>query len=273
MKLCAFWYGGPLSYLEQLCLASAIDVGHTVDLWTYDPVDGVPKGVIQRDAREVMPENLLIKSTVSDNAQWGFAVSADIFRTRLLQQERGCYIDCDVLLLKPIAEEDNIFGWETASSINNAVLRLPPNSPIIAGIHALAASRPVAPPWWRRSKKLNQWGRWVQGRDYRFGDRGIPRSTLGPEALTYFAKRHGLAGNAKPINVFYPVPHPRVTDLFDPSADLTGITDDTVGVHLWNSQIKLARFVAPIEGSFVAAQCKRLKIFDPRWRWDVARVA
>ena len=40
------WVGKELSWLEQLCLASFVDHGHRVKLFTYDKVQNVPDGVL-----------------------------------------------------------------------------------------------------------------------------------------------------------------------------------------------------------------------------------
>ncbi|MFP4538998.1 MAG: hypothetical protein ACLFPA_11940, partial [Dichotomicrobium sp.] len=55
------WVEGPLSYVEQVCLKSALACGHKVVLYTYFDVTGVPDGVEVRDGREVMGEDYLMK--------------------------------------------------------------------------------------------------------------------------------------------------------------------------------------------------------------------
>jgi len=55
------WVEGPLSYMEQVCLKSALACGHNVVLYTYFNVTGIPAGVEVRDGREIMSEDYLMK--------------------------------------------------------------------------------------------------------------------------------------------------------------------------------------------------------------------
>ena len=66
--LCALWVGGELSYIERLCLASMLDIGHKVALYTYEGVPNAPSGVDLRDAREVMPQNMMVRTSRSRKA-------------------------------------------------------------------------------------------------------------------------------------------------------------------------------------------------------------
>ena len=62
-RLNSLWVGDRLGYIEQLCLASALAVGHPFTLYSYTPdsLGAVPRGVDLRDAREVMPEEKLVR--------------------------------------------------------------------------------------------------------------------------------------------------------------------------------------------------------------------
>jgi hypothetical protein len=259
VKVCALWVGDNLSYIENLSLTSCLDVGHEVDLYVYNHVDNVPKHVNVRDAREVMPIDLMIK----DRRTKSPAIGADIFRLLLQKQQRGCYIDCDMVLLKPLPEEDHLFGWERHDSINSAVLRLPPDSPILADMLKLAFSDPIVPPWmpsrWRRKQRI----RWFTGKHTKLDT--MPWATIGPVALTYYSRQRGLQDKAKPVDVFYPVGLEDTASFFRPAAEL-GITPNTIAVHLWHSMIKLAADLEPLDGSWLKEQCRRLGVSDPRWK-------
>ena len=50
----SFWHG-PMSWLEALSIASFRRQGHRVEVYSYDPVEGLPEGAIARDAAEVLP--------------------------------------------------------------------------------------------------------------------------------------------------------------------------------------------------------------------------
>ena len=177
-----------------------------------------------------------------------------------------------MVLLRPLPDEDYIFGWESGHSINNAVLRLPPDSPILTDMLALALSRPIVPPWFKRRLRVRQWGKWLFGRDTCLN--AMPWGTIGPYALTHYAHKHGLAHKAKPIEVFYPVRfNDAVVSLLDPVADLKAITSNTIGVHLWHSKLALSQHLEPFEGCWLKEQCRRLGVADPRWFSELKRVA
>ena len=146
-----------MSYIERLCLASMLDTGHKVALYTYEGVPNAPSGVDLRDAREVMPQNMMVRV----EKQKSFALGSDFFRYRLLQKGLGCWIDCDELLLKPIKPANHIFGYERQNSIATGVLKLPADLPILDNVMRMASNSPVVAPWWPAGKKLEQWGRWI----------------------------------------------------------------------------------------------------------------
>lgn len=258
MKLNALWVGGDLTYIEQLCLTSALRVGHEVDLWAYEQIGNVPAGVKIRDAREVMPESMVIWHKQRNTP----GVGADLFRIFLQKQARGCYIDCDLLFLKPILDAEYIFCWDTPnivhkagrvptpSLVNNAVLKLPSNCPIIDSILALAAAKPIVPPWWPLRRRVKQRLKALIGRDRKIDN--LPWITLGPSALTHFTREHRLLHKVLPSEIFYPVPPRHAAELFAPSAAIHDcITDRTVAVHLWHSKIGSFKNAPPPVGSFM----------------------
>ena len=64
-RLNSLWDGNSLGYIEQLCLLSALAMGHQFTLYSYNPdaLDGLPDGIELRDAREIMREERLIRYT------------------------------------------------------------------------------------------------------------------------------------------------------------------------------------------------------------------
>lgn len=248
----AIWTGNDLSYIEQICLSSALAVGHPVDLWTYGPIGSVPSGVTLRDAREVMPENMMVVHERKKSP----AIGADLFRLLLQQQGRGCYIDCDVLVLKAIPDEPYIFGLNVGG-LNNAVLRLPAGSPMLDDMLGMMLARPIMAPWWSWRRKGRQHVRHWFGRDHTLAQ--VPWGTTGPRAITYFAERHGVAHLAKAPAVFYPLPHYDAEAIFDapPRVDAL-ITASTIAVHLWHSAIKTRIGETPPAESWIGEQGERL---------------
>lgn len=260
MRLNALWVEGCLSYIERVCLASAVHMGHDVVLYTYGKVEDVPPGVDVRNAEAVMPRKYMIKNRQSDS----YALGANTFRYFLQRQNLGCYIDCDVLFVRKLdLSGDYILGWESDHRINNAVLKLPANSPMLDDLLNHALSRPVVAPWWRTSKRVRQ-----RVLSYVGLDRPVEAmewGILGPRAVTYFARKHDVIRDVQPIEVFYPLLYADAADIFRPDRSIEDvITEKTIAIHLWNNAIKPMRNIPPQPGSYIYCACERFGVADFR---------
>lgn len=108
LRIQTLWIGDALSRLERVCLASFVHHGHPVELYTYGEIRGVPPGVRIRDANEIVPSD-----KVFTYFNGSFAGFADLFRWKLLYDRGGCWIDTDMLCIRPFAfKEDVVFGRE-----------------------------------------------------------------------------------------------------------------------------------------------------------------
>ncbi|MBC6417462.1 MAG: hypothetical protein GDA44_01020 [Prochloron sp. SP5CPC1] len=94
----------------------------------------------------------------------------------------------------------------------------------------------------------------------------LPWGTIGPNAITYFAKLLELEKFAQPQEVFYPVHWRDALNLFEPNfphADF--ITEKTFTVHLWNECIKWLKPYPPPKGSFIYDICQQHNIKTPSY--------
>lgn len=249
----SMWVEGRLSYLEKVCLASAVAVGHKVVLYTYKSVEGVPAGVEVRDAREIMPEELLIKHKKSNS----WSLGSNIFRYRLMQEERGIWIDTDVYFIKPLTVKygEYLFGWQKEALINGAVLYMAKDSELVRELLEFVELPDIVPPWLPFRKKIRYQIRpWLGLRklslaDHRWG-------VIGPRAITYFANKLNLNEHAVPQDVFYALPPKKAKTAFDPQYDVMEyVSDRTIAVHLWNEGIKHLKKEPAPQGSFVERIC------------------
>jgi hypothetical protein len=79
--------------------------------------------------------------------------------------------------------------------------------------------------------------------------------------ITYLARKHGLAGRAQPIPVFYPVPYDRAEMLFGPAEEVERlVTPDSRAIHMWNSRLHKLAERPPPPGSYVGELCDRLDV-------------
>lgn len=239
------WIGDRLGAVERACLRSVLRQGQRIALYCYAVPEGVPEGVELRDAAEILPQEGL-----HGLCRGGAAMFSDWFRYALLRRGLGTWIDADIYLLRPIDEEaDYVMGEQEPGLLNNAVLRLPPGSPLLAPLLALFEA-PSIPPWLPpRALWSARAARLVRGR---VDLAAMPWGTTGPHALTALAASTGLASRAVPPEVFFPVPWRNadwIRDRAKPIEQMT--TERTVAVHLWNECIKGFKDEPAAPGSFL----------------------
>src|ERR1700722_18256821 len=122
LRVQMFWHGAPLSRIERLCMASFLAQGHPLDLYVYETPAAFPAGVRLMSAEEILPRALLF----THRRTGSLGSFSDWFRYRLLKERGGIWVDADVVCLAPlIYPQAQIFGWQDAELINNAVLGLP----------------------------------------------------------------------------------------------------------------------------------------------------
>lgn len=264
----ALWVEGRLSWLERVCLASAVRFGHPVTLWTYFGVEGAPEGVAVADAREVMPEARMVKHRARDS----WSLGSNLFRYALQRAGRGVWIDADLYFLKPLRIEGRrlVYGRQKPDLINGAVLYAAPDHPLLDGLDAWFAQEHIVPYWLPLKKRLRyQLRPWL-------GLKPLPLSehrwgVAGPRAITHVARERGLFDEALPEDVFYPYGPKQAKLAFDPAADILALTTDrTVTAHLWNEEIRPLKASPPPAGSFLARVCAEQGI-DPAAEVAAAR--
>ena len=257
-RLNSLWVGDRLGYIERLCLASALSVGHPFTLYSYTPeslATTLPKGVDLRDAREVMAEEKLVRYSDSGAIQLG----ANFFRYALLAKGLGYWVDMDFCFLKPLDfKVPYVFGWEYENWINNALLRIPADSEMARELCSLPRTN-RRPPWFGPKRTLlYYWTRVTKG-DIRVED--LPWGTFSSGMVTYVANKYRVAEQAQKPEVFYPVRWKDAQALFG-SANVIEkmITPETVAVHMWYS--RLVNFIdkPPPPGSYIDVLCRKHSI-------------
>jgi Alpha 1,4-glycosyltransferase conserved region len=252
-RLNALWVGGSLGRLGNVCLASALAVGHSVSLYTYHGVTNVPAGIKILDARDVLPEERLTRYKASGS----FALGSNIFRYELMKRGLGCWIDADVYFLQPLnfAADSHIFGWEDQHIVGSAVLQIPQKSPLLADLLAFVSSNPVVPPWWTPYKRLGRRILGMQGRAPKLED--LPWGTAGPLALTHYIKKNRLTAHAAEPDVFFPIHWSQAEEIFAPDAAVRSrFTSRTKTVHLWNAKIQHRKEEEITPSSFFGQICR-----------------
>jgi len=243
------WIGSKLSIVEQTCLASFVHHGHDVKLYSYGDVGNVPDGVSLIDANTVVSS-----SEIYTYPNGSYAAFADLFRWEVLRQKGGCWVDTDVICLKPFDfEHQHIFGWQDSSVINIAVSGLPKGSEHASMLAEMCRHPNKIQPFDKIGHKLlKSYRRYFRGD--RPGNIGWGEGG-GVKGFTKYAKYTHLDNYAQNFLAFYPI-HAKCWKAFvDGSVRMdSSILADSYAVHLWNENLRkigLNKNTQLPDGSFI----------------------
>jgi len=264
--IASLWVGPSLTWMEQICLKSFVDHGHKTVLYSYDPVEGVPDGVEQRDANEVFPSETILRHERTGSP----AHHSDIFRLKLLEKTDYLWVDTDAYCLKPWERPDHgfFYGWgnDRVAKVYTGVIGLPKDSKTLTEMLRFAEDEYPIPPWLRPAVRrelieLKAAGTPVPSSQLRWG-------VLGPDALNFFASRNGEIDYAMPGHVLYPISFER-TRVFGRvgggDAVRARIKPDTLSIHFYGRRFRnlFAKVGGmPPEGCFMYELCEKHGI-DP----------
>ena len=239
------WIGESLSPIERACLRSMTRVGHEVRLFCYDVPRNLPEGVETVDARELLPEHVIVLHRTGSPALF-----SDWFRYEVMRRSLGLWVDTDMYLLRPVVPTGPyVVGEQEPGVANGAVLLLPPDSPLLPPLIAIFRERSI-PAWLPPLEKAKAWARRAVGPS---GVATMPWGTAGPHALTALLKKEGLWDLVLPREAFYPVDWRDALWVLDPSQKLEDkIGESTIGIHLWSSRLASFDPASAPKGSFMA---------------------
>ena len=208
------WIGARLSALERLSIASFLAHGHTVRLFTYGDVEGIPAGVEHHDGREILPAGEVF--TYADGFGKGsYAGFANMFRYKLLLDHGGLWCDADIVCLRPfdfaaeyvVAREripPHASPAGAAEKMNPCVLKAPRNSRVMLECYAICTEL---------DKNALRWGE------------------TGPNLVTQRFARHRLEEHSLPPGAFCPIDFWEVEKLVAPAAPAIA---GAHALHFWN---------------------------------------
>src|SRR6056297_2858163 len=228
------WIGGPLSWLEQLCLKSFVDKGQKITLFSYEDIPNVPDGVIRRDGRDIIDTDDFIKYEQKNS----YALFADWFRLHMIHQCPGMiWVDTDVYCYRPMDyDSDYVFGYELPGEhrVNNAVLGLPASSEVLRQMLRFTDDRYSIAPFLPKKRQAEMRRKADKGKPLHITEQ--PWGVWGPMMVTHYVHELGLEEHVQPLNAFYPITF-RERHKFMRRAELAEglITDQTTALHLWAS--------------------------------------
>ena len=240
------WVGDALGRLERACLKSVLRQGHSVALYCYAIPSDVPEGVRALDAETILPRAAIRPEWSSRSDLY-----SDWFRYLIQKRGLGTWLDLDVYLVAPLdLERPYLFGEYEPGKINGAVLRLPPDSPMLTPLLDQFDGKTVPRGMLLHQQLAGHMQKLVHGiydlTNTRWG-------TTGPFALSKYVRDFGLSSQALPPEAFYPVPWRKAGWVADPSMRLEDfVTPKTMAVHLWNELLREIKHKPAPEGSFLA---------------------
>lgn len=199
------WIGPRLSTMERLSLESFLRHGHEVHFYTYGDVEGVPRGTVIRDSREILPAERIFVYRDFPSVS-GFS---NYFRYKLLLERGGWWVDTDMICVAPFAfDGQHVFASELSKGVrcvNTGAMKAP------RGSEAMALAWEIC-----QSKDPSQ---------LRWGE-------TGPALMAEVVERFALDDAIQPPHVFCPLPYTEWHRALD--AEPPDLPSDCVAVHLWN---------------------------------------
>lgn len=203
------WIGSKISTLERLGISSFLKNGHEFHLWSYEKLDNLPSGTVQRDAREILPESEIWVYKNCEGAG-SYSACSNTFRYKLLYEIGGWWCDTDVVCLKPFDFQTSyVFAAERsrngASSPASCVIKVPAKSDVMKYCWETAA---------KADKESTKWG------------------TIGPRLLAKSIFVNMLARCVQSVNCFCPVNWFQAEH--DPVISEIPNLTNSYSVHLWH---------------------------------------
>lgn len=218
--------------MEKLCLSSFLKNGHAVHLYSYEEIPDVPKGVISKDAEEIIPKNMFDYRTFINNGTF-----ADYFRYKLLFDRGGWWVDTDLICIQPFCFEGAyVFGymgpWKRTITHQTRALRrfgnpAPPPKTVVLSGKEICNNCMCAPPGSEIMKAAFEVC-------CRFDPSKVKWSEdVGPTLLDSLVRHFDLMEFVKSTEFFNPIDHMAIPSMIDPEAHWV-FCPDVHAVHLWS---------------------------------------
>jgi hypothetical protein len=234
-QVAALWIGGPLSFLEQLCLISFVHAGQSVKLYTYEGVPNVPPGVEVGDANDILPQSGYMKHTKTGSP----ALHSDVFRYHLLAKcDRTIWADTDAYCVKPFTTPNgHFYGWESKKHVNGGVLGFPKDSETLRLLLEHTSDEATIPTWYGDDYTRELEEKKAAGTPVLASDQ--PWGVWGPHAITHYLKVTGEIKYALPQVALYPILFKERRLILRPNWDSSEvITPETFSIHFYGRRMR-----------------------------------
>ena len=204
------WVGNTLSVMEKLSLSSFVKNGHETHLYAYEDIDNVPDGVVVKDGREILPEEMIFKYREHDS----FSGFSNYFRYKLLTERGGFWVDTDVVCLRPFDfQEPFVFCSEEVlplgqgnTHIGSCVIKAPAENILTKAAYEICT---------KKNPEELVWGE------------------IGPGLVKEMVEKYTMKNFVKDPASFCPIPGCMWHVFIQTGVELK-FDEDTYAVHLWN---------------------------------------
>jgi len=210
-----------------------VATGHKLTIYAYGSLDNVPEQIDVRNAREIFPDDRVVTSRTTVGA----SLHSNLFRYALFGKTDALWVDLDIVPLRPLEFESiDIFGLETPSKVNGAVLRLSRKSPALKWLSQFTLDTVGIPGWVPLPARFEMW--------LKYRGKGVPinawpHGTTGPMGLTHALRMTGEINKALPTETFYPLHWSETNKLLHPGAlTLEDFPPTSHCLHLWSFHLK-----------------------------------
>jgi hypothetical protein len=165
------------------------------------------------------------------------AAFADWFRFQVLHDQGGIWADTDVVCLKPLKyPQAELFGWEDSTTINVAVLGLPPGHELAVWMLECWRHPDRVLPYDSRRTRRHKFKRRLRPGDSR---PYIGWGEFGPKGFTQAVRHLGCEHLALPYWHFYPIHYQNWNVIFDEGLkDNPMVIEASSTLHLWNEMTR-----------------------------------
>lgn len=244
----SFWHG-PFSPYEALCLSSFIAAGIGVELFSQEPLSGLPDGVTARKARDILDCDVAFYRHEPDGPSP--ALHANHFRYALLEKLGGWWIDSDIMLVGSVLPAAGVFlARQSDAELNCAVMHFPVRHPLMTSAR-------------ERTEAVLETARWAE---------------TGPKLVTELLPVHEPDAAIAARESAYAIGHEEFQKFLLPEAreEVEQRTANSTFVHLWNEMWRrsgIPKDIGPPKGSWIDMMFERHAI-PVVWsdRMDAAQV-
>ena len=212
----SLWIGKKLSPINIISINSFLHNSYKYNLYVYEEVENIPKGVNIRDGNDILPDSAIwyYGNGFSKGSPSSFS---NEFRYTLLYKNGGLWADTDVVLLKKLELNDEFIF---ISEMNNEKQLV-----TTSVIYSKESKQDIFKDCIDVIENIDK--------------NNIIHGEIGPFLFDYKVREFDLMKYVKPIDEFCSINWYDIYQFFDDSELVDGVT----GLHLWQSRWKVDGFV------------------------------